>query len=270
MPPETELTVAFSPCPNDTFMFCDLALGRLAGRRWRVACHLHDVETLNRLALAGTYDVTKVSFAAYLQVRREYELLDVGAALGSGCGPLVVARDAAGGDVLLGRVAVPGEHTTAHLLLRLWAPRARNRLFVPYDHVMPMVADGSADCGVIIHEGRFTYANWNLRCLADLGEWWQGRTGLPTPLGGIVARRSLGRAAIDEFQELLRRSIQHSVAQPEACRDYVRRHAQEMDEQVLDRHVKTYVNEYSLGVGPRGREAVAVLERLARQAGVIE
>ena len=265
-----KLTVAFSPCPNDTFMFHDLAVGRLAGKGGRVACHLHDVETLNRLALAGEYDVTKVSFHTYLQIRNQYELLDVGAALGFGCGPLVVARNnLAKMDLRTSRTAVPGEHTTAHLLLRLWAPQMQNRFFVPYDRVMDLVADGQADCGVIIHEGRFVYAKRLLRCLVDLGQWWQDQTGLPVPLGGIVARRRLGRAVIGEFQDLLRRAIQHSLDDPAGTTEYVRRHAQEMDEQVLARHVRTYVNDFSLALGPQGRQAVAVLEQLARDAGVI-
>jgi len=265
------LSVAYSPCPNDTFIFNDLANGTLGGPELTLDVHLHDVETLNRMALEGVYDVTKVSFAAYLRARQKYELLSVGAALGYGCGPLVVARREMGPDEFAGcKIAVPGELTTAHLLLRLWAPQFRQRVFVRYDEVMPMVASGEVDAGVIIHEGRFVYAHAGLVKLADLGEWWQGRTGLPIPLGGIVARRSLGGETIERFENLLRQAIRNSQANPDAAGPYIREHAREMDPAVLAEHIKTFVNDYSMDIGDDGRAAIRRLGEMARDAGLLQ
>ena len=265
------LSVAYSPCPNDTFMFHDLATGKLAlpGRELQV--HLHDVETLNAMAMAGRFDVTKLSFHTLLLVEREYRCLGVGAALGFGCGPVIVAKKDIPPDQLPQcRFAVPGELTTAHLLLRLWAPEARNKVFARYDRIMDLVASGQADAGVIIHEGRFVFERMGFRLLVDLGKWWQDTTSLPIPLGCIAARRSLGERTIGEFEALLRRAIENSIARPERTVDYVRRHAQEIDEGVLSRHIETFVNDYSLDLGDEGRRAVEKLRELARAAGIVE
>lgn len=252
-------------------MFHDVAAGELTWPGLTVDVHLHDVETLNRMATEGVYDITKVSFHAYLRVRRTYELLGVGAALGSGCGPVVVARREIGPEAFAAcRVAVPGELTTANLLMRLWAPQIRTPIFTRYDRIMDMVASGEVDMGVLIHEGRFTYAQAGLVLLADLGQWWQRRTGLPIPLGGIVARRSLGTETIGRFEDLLRRAIDNSLANPERTYDYVRQHAREMDQDVLAEHIKTFVNEYTLDIGDDGRAAVRRLADLARDAGIIQ
>ena len=265
------ITLAYSPCPNDTFMFCSVATGRLGLDGHDVEVHLHDVETLNRRALDGVYDVTKLSFHAWLLAADRYELLPVGAALGYGCGPVVVSKRDLGPDELAGcRLAVPGELTTAHMLLRLWRPDVTEKVFVRYDQVMPMVARGEADAGVIIHEGRFTYEAAGLRLIADLGQWWQGETQLPIPLGCIAARKDLGRETIDGFADLLRRAVRESFEHPEATEDYVRRYAQEMSPEVLSAHIRTFVNDFSLDLGDKGRDAVAKLRDLARGAGIIE
>ncbi len=264
-------SVAYSPCPNDTFMFHDLATGALAMPDRAIEVHLHDVETLNRLAMKATYDVTKLSFHAWLLVQEEYELLNVGAALGTDCGPVVVAaRELQREDLAACRIAVPGELTTAHLLLRLWAPEAVNKLFARYDRIMDLVASGEVDAGVLIHEGRFVYGRAGLTRVADLGQWWPEQTDLPIPLGCIAARKSLGTETIREFESLLKRAIENSLARPEGTLDYVRQHAQEMDEAVLTEHIRTFVNDYSLDLGDDGWAAVAALQRLAREAGVLE
>lgn len=265
-----KLTLAYTPCPNDTFMFHALASGRRGVPGRAIDVHMHDVEQLNRLALKATYDVTKISFFAWLRAREHYEMLDCGAALGFGCGPIVVARAGeATPDLRRCRIVVPGELTTGHLLLRLWEPAAANRVFVRYDEVIPMVADGRADCGVVIHEGRFVYERAGLRLLQDLGAWWEEKTRLPVPLGCIVARRSLGRETIRAVGAALRAGIQDSMADPASTLDYMRQHAQEMDADVLQKHVRTFVNEFSLDLGPQGRAAVAKLEELAGQPGVL-
>jgi 1,4-dihydroxy-6-naphthoate synthase len=251
-------------------MFHGVAAGHLAPFGYDVTVHLHDVETLNRLALAATYDVTKLSFHAYLLVRQHYRLLDAGAALGFGCGPLLVARaPLVKADLASCCVAVPGELTTAHLLLRLWAPEVQRKQFVPYDRVMDLVRSGEADCGILIHEARFVYREAGLVCIQDLGAWWEQHTGQPIPLGCVVARQSLGADAIAAFDARLRETIRHARAHPEKAAAYVRRHARETDDAVLQQHVRMFVTDFSVGLGETGHAAVAVLEKLARQAGVI-
>ena len=266
-----KLTAACSPCPNDTFMFHDLASGSLTLPDRRIEVQLHDVETLNRMALAGTFDVTKVSFHTYLLVRKQYQLLSAGAALGFACGPVVVSKGGiSAGEIAAARVAIPGKLTTAHLLLELWEPRITDKVFVRYDKVMDMLARGEADAGVIIHEGRFVYERAGLKLLADLGLWWQEQTQLPIPLGGIVARKSLGEKTIRQFEALLKQAIANSMANPAATREYVLKHAAEMDSDVLDEHIKAFVNDYSLDLGDEGRRAVAQMRRRARAAGIIK
>ena len=270
-----KLSVAYSPCPNDTFAFYGLAEGRVDlpsasfGGKLDIDVRLHDVETLNRMAFDRVYDVTKLSFHAWLQVKDDYRLLQAGAALGRGCGPLVVVRDRPDRSwPSLGRIAVPGEHTTAHLLLRLWAPEARDRVFVPYDRIMAMVANGDVDAGVIIHEGRFTYRQRGLACLVDLGDWWESQTGLPIPLGCIAARETLGAERIAACEEMIGRSLRFALDNPTAPLPYVRQHAQELDDDVIRQHIELYVNEFSLDLGETGRAAIAALETLARKAGI--
>jgi 1,4-dihydroxy-6-naphthoate synthase len=259
------LSIGYSPCPNDTFIFNKLA------KNPGYSTHLHDVETLNRWAFEGKFDVTKLSFHAWLLVQERYELLNAGAALGRGCGPLVIANQGACGTAHLRRcaVAVPGEYTTAHLLLRLWNPDIRNRIFMPFDRIMDAVALGEVDAGVIIHEGRFVYGERGFRCLQDLGEWWEATTGQPIPLGCIAAKKSLGREFIERFEAELKDSIQSAFDDPDSTKEYVKQHAQELADDVTSEHIKTYVNDFSLDLGAEGRAAVDVLQRMAKQAGII-
>jgi 1,4-dihydroxy-6-naphthoate synthase len=259
---ESNLTCAYSPCPNDTFIFCRLA------QACDIEPHLDDVETLNRLAFDGKFDVTKLSFHAWLLLQDTYQLLNVGAALGRGCGPLVVSRheEAVNADTT---VAVPGEYTTAHLLLRLWRPDIKNRLFMPFDRIMDAVASGEADAGVIIHEGRFVYEERGFRCLKDLGEWWETETGRPIPLGCIAAKKSLGQERIADFEQKLKASIEYAFRDPEATNDYVKAHAQELSDAVTREHIKTYVNDFTLDLGAEGRAAIETLQEMAIEAGII-
>jgi 1,4-dihydroxy-6-naphthoate synthase len=267
---ENLLTVAYSPCPNDTFMFHDIAVGELLLPEHITEIHIHDVETLNRMALSETFDITKLSIHAYLKVRDKYEMLKSGAALGFGCGPLIVARpDMNIDNISECRIAVPGELTTAHLLFRLWAPEARNIIFMPFDKIMDAVVNGEVDVGVVIHEGRFVYKDIGLECLADLGEWWQEKIDLPLPLGCIAAKRSLGHDTIESFDEMLKTSIENSLVTPEKTYDYVRQHAQELEESVFLRHINTFVNEFSIDMGPKGREAIEAMEDLVVKGGII-
>jgi 1,4-dihydroxy-6-naphthoate synthase len=259
---ENRLNIAYSPCPNDTFIFCKLT------RQADVQTHLHDVETLNRRAFEEKFDVTKLSFHAWLLLQDRYELLNFGAALGRGCGPLVIAKT--GGELHADSViAVPGEYTTAHLLLRLWNPELKNRIFMPFDKIMDAVESSAADAGVIIHEGRFVFEGRGFTCLQDLGDWWEAETGAPIPLGCIAARKSLGTERIAEIERRLKDSIEAAFADPDATRGYVKQHAQELDDDVIRKHIETYVNDFSLDLGDEGRAAIATLQERAAKAGVI-
>lgn len=252
-------------------MFHGLVAGRVNLAGVDLEVHLHDVDQLNRMALAGVYDVTKVSSCAWLHLRDSHVMLRAGSAMGFGCGPIVVTRADRGAiSPAECRFAVPGELTTGHLLLRLWAPDAGERVFVRYDRVMPMVASGEVDAGVVIHEGRFVYRQAGLHLVQDLGEWWEKRTGLPVPLGCVVAKKSLGRARIQLIDRALRQSILEAMADPGAARGYMRQYVRELDDAVIDQHVRTFVNEYSLDQGKAGRSAIRRLESLAEQAGMLK
>jgi 1,4-dihydroxy-6-naphthoate synthase len=266
-----QISVAYSPCPNDTFIFCQLA------KCSDIQPHLHDVETLNQRAFDGKYDVTKLSFHAWLLLQDQYELLNVGAALGRGCGPLVICKNELQTSAnepfshlrRCDRVAVPGEYTTAHLLLRLWNPEIKNRIFMPFDQIMDAVESGKVDAGVIIHEGRFVFKERGFQCLEDLGEWWEGTTGQPIPLGCIAIRKSLGKEFIANFEQRLKRSIQAAFDDPDSTRGYVKQHAQELADEVTSEHIKTYVNDFTLDLGDEGRAAIAKLQLMAKDAMII-
>jgi 1,4-dihydroxy-6-naphthoate synthase len=266
-----ELSLGYSPCPNDTFIFDALVHGRVQVEGVRFRERLEDVETLNRLAAAAELDVTKISYGAIPALLRDYVLLRSGGALGRGCGPLLVARRALAPEELAGaRIAIPGRNTTANLLLRLFAPEAAPGIERVYSDIMPAVARGDFDAGLIIHESRFTYPQHGLVRVADLGEWWEGTTGFPIPLGGILARRSLGPDTIRAVEDGIRRSVEFAFAHPDASRPYVRAHAQEMDDAVTQQHIDLYVNRYSVDVEDEGARAIEALFARGREAGVID
>jgi 1,4-dihydroxy-6-naphthoate synthase len=268
---KTALTLGYSPCPNDTFIFDALVHGRVEAGGLRFEERLEDVETLNRLAAEAALDVTKISYGAIPGLLRDYVLLRSGGALGRGCGPLVVARrELSAGELAGARIAIPGRNTTAHLLLRLFAPDAAPGVERVYSDIMPAVARGEFDAGLIIHESRFTYPQHGLVRVVDLGEWWERTTGLPIPLGGILARRSLGEASIRAIEDGIRRSVEYAFAHPDASRPYVRAHAQEMDDTVTQQHIDLYVNRFSVDVEEEGQRAIEALFARARAAGVID
>ncbi|MBB4637916.1 1,4-dihydroxy-6-naphthoate synthase [Longimicrobium terrae] len=265
------LSLGYSPCPNDTFIFDALVHGRIPADGMQFTERLEDVETLNRLAAAAELDVTKISYGAAPALLRDYVLLRSGGALGRGCGPLIVSREPMDRESLRGkRIAIPGRNTTANLLLRLFAPDAEPGIEVVYSDIMPAVARGDVDAGLIIHESRFTYPQHGLVKVADLGEWWEQTTGLPIPLGGIMARRALGEQAIREVDAAIRRSVEHAFAHPEDSRAYVRAHAQEMDDAVAKQHIDLYVNRFSVDVEPEGERAIRELFRRAADAGLLD
>jgi 1,4-dihydroxy-6-naphthoate synthase len=261
-----KLTLGISPCPNDTFIFDALVNGRLETGGLRLDVVLEDVQTLNEWAMEGRLDVSKVSYGVLPAIARDYVVLRAGGALGRGVGPLLVARPGIDAfDPETTRVAVPGRNTTAHLLFSLAYPAAAHKQFVVFSEIENAVLGGTADAGVIIHEGRFTYAARGLVKLLDLGEHWERVTGAPIPLGGIVARRSLDARVLRALDRLVRASVEDALARRPLVSDYVKRHAQEMDEAVMRQHIDLYVNDFSVDAGAAGQRAVETLLQVYRR-----
>jgi len=265
-----ELTLGYSPCPNDTYIFHALTHGLVDTGDISVAERLEDVETLNRLALDGVLDLTKISYHAFMHVRERYCLLRSGGALGRGCGPLVVSKSKTDMASLKGRrIAVPGRYTTAQLLLTLYGEGYEDVVPMRFDRVMDSVLDGETDAGLVIHEGRFTFGEKGLHMVTDLGEWWESHTGLPIPLGGILARRDLGRDVVERADSCIRASIEYATENPGAARDYIKAHSQELEDGVIDSHISLYVNEFSLDIGKEGEAAVRKLVEMAESRGLV-
>lgn len=256
------LSLGFSPCPNDCFMFDAIVNRRIDLGGLSFTPHLADVEALNRAAFDGIADVTKLSYHAYAYCRRDYVLLDAGSALGRNCGPLLISarpitpEGVRGGSL---RIAIPGIYTTANFLLGLAFPEARDRTPVVFSDIEAALLDGRFDAGVIIHENRFTYQAKGLHKIADLGEFWEHETGTPIPLGAIAVRRSLPDEVKHQINTIVRRSVEYAFAHREASLPFVRAHAQEMSEDVMYKHIDLYVNEFSVDLGPDGKRAVDTL-----------
>lgn len=254
------LTIGYSPCPNDTFIFYALVHGRVKDQGMSFKESLLDVESLNNLALKGKFDVTKVSFHAYLYLRDKYLLLNAGGALGRGCGPLLVARKPLEIKDLKGkRIAVPGLLTTAYLLLRLYDPEyGKNIIVMPFHEILEAVKSGGVDAGLIIHESRFTYPSYGLYEIIDLGSWWEEETGLPIPLGCIIIKKEHSDI-IDSIEGLIRRSISYSYENEDEVMPYVKEKARELDDAVIKSHIGLYVNNYSFDYCDDGKKAIKEL-----------
>lgn len=270
------MNIAFSPCPNDTFVFHAWVHGLIPGAP-KLDVMYADIDITNGLAASGQGpDVLKISYAALPWVLSEYALLPCGGALGRGCGPLVLTKGSQIAEkdpaVLSGkRVAVPSERSTAYLLFRLWAaqnvPGGVGEIVVmPFHEIMPAVRDGLIDAGLVIHEARFTYPQYGLSLLADMGSWWEAETQLPIPLGAIIARRSLD---LDQLAAWTRASVEYAWAHPEASQAYVMSHAQEMDPEVAKAHIQLYVNSFTANLGEDGYAAVEALLGRAQAEGLV-
>lgn len=265
-------TLAYSPCPNDTYIFAALTNGLLNGAP-RVRVHLADIEELNNAAAEARFALTKVSYGAIPYLMEKYRILRSGGALGRGCGPLVVARpDTATSlaDLRGKRIAIPGERTTAFMLLQLALRGRPETTQMRFDAIVPAVAAGEVDAGLIIHESRFTYQNAGLVPIADLGDWWESVSGMPIPLGGILVRNDVDDAHAREIDGAIRRSLAFSRGDEAAIMPYVREHAFEMNEDVMRKHIGLYVNEYSDEIGESGIAAIHELFARAHAAGILE
>jgi 1,4-dihydroxy-6-naphthoate synthase len=266
----TTLSLGYSTCPNDTLAFYALSHGKVGRGGPEYSIEMADVEQLNQKARQGILDITKLSFAALGNLLDSYGLLRSGAALGRGCGPLIVARAGIGLDALSKRpVAVPGLWTTAAMLLGLYAGPIEMAP-MGFETIMPALRRGDVDIGVIIHEGRFTYGEYGLDCLLDLGDWWEAETGMPIPLGCIAARRDLAEGTIRKIEDAIRSSVVYGLENREEAMGYVTRHAQEMTPSVIDRHIDLYVNSFTVDLGAEGEKAVETLFGMAARKGLVQ
>lgn len=263
-----KIKLGISPCPNDTFMFYHL----INSNRFNLDLIIADVEELNHKVLNHELDISKVSFYAAIQVVDHYKLLDSGAALGKGCGPLLVAKGKNVKTMKDARIGIPGRYTTANLLFSLYARNEGQKVFMPFSQIMPAVEEGLVDFGVLIHEGRFVYKNHGLTEVVDLGKWWENLSKMPLPLGGIVSRKEFSTEFVKEFTKALHDSISRALREKEdqsaRLYSYVREHAQEMEMDIIKKHINLYVNDYSLSLGEDGRKAVDKLFHMAKENGL--
>ncbi len=265
-----KLTLGFSPCPNDTFIFDGMIHNKIDTEGLEFEVVMEDVEALNKMAFQGKLDITKLSYHAYAYLIDKYVLLNAGSALGNNCGPLLISKNTySQKEVDQLSIVIPGKYTTANFLLSLAFPAATNKKAVLFSEIEPMVIHESAQAGLIIHENRFTYQEKGLRKIIDLGEFWEQKTKLPIPLGGIVVDRNQPLEIQQKVNRVMRRSVEYALNNPTATKDFVRQHAQEMEEEVMFKHIKLYVNDYTVDLGEKGREAVQTLFDIAWKQAII-
>ncbi len=272
-----KLTLGFSPCPNDCFIFDAMIHGKIDTEGLTFEVIMEDVESLNKKAFSKSTDITKLSYHAFAFLANEYQLLDSGSALGSGCGPLLITKHLTpsplsfrredGGEV---KVAIPGKYTTANFLFSLAFPNMTNKVEMIFSEIEDAVLSGKADAGVIIHENRFTYEQKGLKKIIDLGECWENETGGPIPLGGIAMRRDHPDELKRKVNHIIRKSVEYAFANPKSSANFVREHAQEMSEDVRNRHIALYVNKFSINLGDEGRRAVKTLFNKAAEQGILK
>ena len=269
-----KLSLGFSPCPNDTFIFDALIHHKIDTEGLEFEIFFDDVETLNQKALKAELDITKLSFHAFAYVHEQYALLDSGSALGFGVGPLLICHDEAfvqnrqhlNPDL---KVGIPGRYTTANFLLGIAFPHLANKQEMVFSEIETALLEDRIDLGLIIHENRFTYAEKGLHKIIDLGNYWEEQTGCAIPLGGIVINRGLDQETKEKVNRLIRKSVEFAFANPKSGIEFIRQHAQEMSEEVMYKHIGLYVNKYSIELGPEGRKAINVLFEMATQKGLI-
>jgi 1,4-dihydroxy-6-naphthoate synthase len=266
-----KLTLGFSPCPNDCFIFDAMLHGKIDTEGLSFEVFMEDVETLNQKAFHGELDITKLSYHAYGHLTKKYQLLNAGSALGNNCGPLLITNNISHlrSDISHLKIAIPGKYTTANFLLSLAFPEAKNKVEMVFSDIEDAVLTGKVDAGLIIHENRFTYEQRGLKKIIDLGEYWETMTKAPIPLGGIVIKRELPSDLKLKFDRVLRKSVEFAFANPKSSLNFVKAHAQEMSEEVMYKHIDLYVNTYSVDIGTEGKRAVKLLFDKAQELGVI-
>lgn len=266
-----KLTLGFSPCPNDTFIFDAMVNGKIDTHGLEFECLLEDVETLNQWAKQGKLDITKLSYSTFLQTVGQYALLHSGSALGKGVGPLLIAKTQLPlNDAYKFRIAIPGLNTTANLLLSLALPNAKNKTELIFSEIEQAVLNGTFDAGLIIHESRFTYQQKGLVKLMDLGDWWEHEMNAAIPLGGIVMKRTFSKELISTVDRVLKNSIEYAWDHYPELTSFVKDNSQEMEEQVMQQHIELYVNEYTTDLGDSGRHAIQTLFSRAQEAGLVD
>lgn len=268
-----KLSLGFSPCPNDTFIFDALINHKIDTEGLEFEVYFDDVETLNQKALQGILDITKLSFHAYAYVNDQYVIMDSGSALGFGVGPLLICKN----ERLINlqelssslSVGIPGKYTTANFLLSLAYPQLTNKKELVFSSIEQSLINGEIDLGVIIHENRFTYADKGLHKLIDLGSYWENLTGCAIPLGGIVMNRSLEPSILEKVNRLIRKSVAYAFEHPKSSVSFIKTYAQEMSEEVMYKHIDLYVNEYSLDLGEQGKKAIQVMFDMAQEKRIV-
>jgi 1,4-dihydroxy-6-naphthoate synthase len=263
----TILNMAFSPCPNDTFIFHAMLHGMVDTKDFTFNPVMGDIEELNKNAVLKKNHITKLSFFAYLKLKKYYEILDSGSALGFDCGPLLICNnpDIDSLDLTTAKIAIPGAFTTANLLLKLWNPEIKNTIITRFDNILSGVEEKKFDAGLIIHESRFVYKDYGLKKIVDLGQWWEQKTGHPIPLGCIALRKDkniINRKK--DIESIIQNSIKFAFKNREASTQFIKANAQELDDSVIKEHINLYVNEFSLTLGEKGRKAIKTLEEMAK------
>jgi 1,4-dihydroxy-6-naphthoate synthase len=264
------MTIGYSPCPNDCFIFDALVHKKIDTGNLAFDEKLEDIETLNKWAFEGKLDATKISFHAYAYVADKYQFLHSGGALGNNCGPILISKAPHQlTDVKNLKIAIPGKLTTANFLLSLSFPEAKNKTELLFSNIENKVLSGEFDAGLIIHENRFTYQQKGLKKIIDLGEWWESTYHAPIPLAGIAVKRNLPAEIKHKASELIRKSVEFAFANPKSSYNYVKQHAQEMDEEVRNKHIALYVNNFSIDFGDNGREAIEQMYSIAAEHHII-
>lgn len=259
------LSIGFSPCPNDTFIFDAMVNGKIDTEGWRFKVYLEDVETLNQWSESGRLDITKLSFRTLIEVLPKYKILNAGSALGKGCGPLLIAKkEIAPSEISKLSIAIPGEKTTANMLLSYAFPEASKRLVMVFSEIEDAVLNDQVDLGLIIHESRFTYQQKGLVSIMDLGAYWEEHTGSAIPLGGIGIRRTLAPELQHTMDRLIRNSLEYALGKYPELSSYTTCHAQEMEERVMRQHIDLYVNEFSLDLGKIGKHSIRKMMQVAQ------
>ena len=277
-----KLTLGFSPCPNDTFIFDALIHHKIDTEGLEFEVFYDDVETLNHKAFKGELDITKLSYHAFAYVVDKYVLLDAGSALGFGVGPLLISKDdisiedlknneirAGNSEIRTPLIGIPGKYTTANFLLGLAFPEATNKKEIVFSEIEGSLLNETIDVGLIIHENRFTYQNRGLKKIIDLGDFWEKKTGCAIPLGGIVANRNLPLEVQHKINRVLKKSVEFAFANPKSGLEFIRSHAQEMSEEVMYKHIELYVNQYSVDLGTEGKKAIKLMFDTALEKGII-